>query len=220
MMMIMSLLSPLSFWTFVLLIVVVICVLMLLLFLHCSQCQKQKQLDKTQLKKKLDVPSGWFYVTFPQQTTNATFSEAGLMFTQTDQGTCESWKWSPAPMKQLPKSFFWRFHMFFFCVFWCVSVIFCWQWFGMDVRAQVGLWLLNFCWLVPSSSRHVFKSNKHSKSKGCFFHVNATIESNQTGPFFVIAPFGHIQAFQDVKVEYPSTFQPKGQHHLVGLVGR
>ena len=133
----------------------------------------------------MDVPSGWFYVTFPQQTTNATFSEAGLMCTQTDQGTCESWKWSPAPMKQLPKSFFWRFHMFFFCVCFLMCFrFFLWQWFGMDVRAQLGLWLLRFLWLVPSSSRHVFTSNKHSKSKGCFFIKECYhIESNQTGPF-------------------------------------
>lgn len=31
--------------------------------------------------------------------------------------------------------------------------------------------------------------------KGAFSPQNATIESNQTGPFLVIAPFAHVQAF-------------------------
>ena len=35
-------------------------------------------------------------------------------------------------------------------------------------------------------------------------HVNATIESNQTG-FFCYCSICHVQASQDVKVEYPKT---------------
>ena len=35
-------------------------------------------------------------------------------------------------------------------------------------------------------------------------HVNATIESNQTG-FFGYCSICHVQASQDVKVEYPKT---------------